>query len=179
MMWRTGIISRVRRTTLAAVLLLLWLGMSPGLVLADELTPREIVEDVVRLDGMTVTTTGEAIGDRLHADDDHVWVNILGEDGLAIGIYLSNDDADRIGVFGDYSHQGDIVRVDGVVNAACDDHGGDLDIHASSFEIVSTGHEVEHEADPLVAVAGLALIGVAAVLFRVYRRRRLTPGEHR
>ncbi len=154
------------------------LGWAPcAVALEDVYSPARVVTDVTQLDGLEIGMEGEVIGDRLHADEDHVWLNILGE-GTAVGVYLDKDLADRVETFGDYSHRGDVIHVRAVVNAACDQHGGDLDVHALALEVVSSGHEIEHDVELRYGIAGIIGIVAAALLSRVYRRRRLRTGEH-
>jgi hypothetical protein len=47
--------------------------------------------------------------------------------------------------YGDYHNIGDSVRVTGVFNRACKEHGGDMDIHCDSIEVVSNGYERTHD----------------------------------
>jgi len=136
------------------------------------LDPADVVIDAPELDGSTVILEGEAIGEALHAHDDFVWVNVLGERGTAIGIVVDRSLADAITTYGDYKHNGDTVRVTGIVNAACDRHGGDLDVHASNLEIVQIGTPRIHEAASWKAILGVSLLIVGAILGLVVRARR-------
>lgn len=131
-----------------------------------------ILSDRAELDGTVVSLQGEAIGEALRADPGSVWVNVL-SDGTALGVYLPTADAGVVTVFGDYVHTGDIVRATGVFNRACDQHGGDMDIHATHIEVVTPGFPREHSVELWklgLAAAGLALAGASAYHSR--RRRR-------
>jgi hypothetical protein len=74
------------------------------------------------------------------------------------------------GVFGGYRRQGDGVRVTGTFHAACREHGGDMDIHAASLEIVREGHAVTHRLNTRRLGIGLALLALAGALELARRR---------
>lgn len=144
-----------------------------------------LVEEPKRWDGEQVTFTGEAIGERmkrgdgawLHLNDDaYMRENV--EQGAALGGYNSGmpvwfEDAALTGgidVYGDYKHEGDVVTVTGVFNAACAQHGGDMDIHAETGEVT---HEGKRASDPVKLwkiVLALLLSASAAVFWTVLRR---------
>ncbi len=140
--------------------------------LAATQSATSILTDRAALDGTVVSLEGEAIGEMLRADPGAVWVNVL-SDGTALGVYVPTTDAGAVTVFGDYTHTGDIVRVTGVFNRACDQHGGDMDIHATQIEVVTPGSPREREVAIWklgLAAAGFALAGASAYQSR--RRRR-------
>jgi hypothetical protein len=139
--------------------------------------PADIVEAAMEIDGETVTLSGEAIGDVLHADATHVWVNVLGDTGVGIGVWLPGTDAEVITVLGDYDHRGDRVVVTGIVNAACDRHGGDLDVHSESIDVVEAGVASTRDAHPVRGIAGAVLLAVSAGMYVLYRRRKLRVGQ--
>lgn len=156
---------------------------TPQGVLVDSVS---LVENARSWDGREVSFRGEAIGERmvrgLHAwihlnDDVYMWKNI--EEGAELGgynsgqaIWASAESAARIVYFGDYAHEGDVVEATGRFNAACPEHGGDMDIHATRLAIVQVGHPVGHIANAPRAAVAFALVGVAGVLWRVRARRR-------
>jgi hypothetical protein len=134
----------------------------------------EIVSEAHELDGRTVTFEGEAIGEALRADRRTVWVNVLDE-GTAIGVWMPKEMAARIARFGSYRQTGDTVRVTGTLNLACDQHGGDLDVHAASLEVVAAGKPRSERVRPLealVGAAGFAIAGAAVLVARARERRR-------
>ncbi len=108
----------------------------------------ELVEQPKKYDGTEITFEGEAIGERMvrgadawiHLNDDaYMYKNV--EEGAPLGgynsgmpVWLPADLAEKISTFGTYKHEGDIVKVTGVFNAACAQHGGDMDIHATALE---------------------------------------------
>ncbi|MBN2839737.1 MAG: hypothetical protein JXP37_02115, partial [Coriobacteriia bacterium] len=84
-------------------------------------------------------------------------------------VWLPAESAGRITYFGDHAHEGDVVTVRGVFNAACPEHGGDTDIHADDLTVVTVGRMVEDPVHPgkLAWAVGLALL--AGVVFAAYR----------
>ncbi len=157
----------------------LLVGLVPAAAVAQEALPMRIPEVVARaaeLDGQQVVFEGEAIGEALRADEDSVWVNVLAS-GAAIGVWMPREMARPIERWGGYRQTGDTVRVTGVVNLACDRHGGDLDVHATSLEVVERGTkraETVRLRDGLVGAAGFAL---AAAALAVARRRSVRESE--
>lgn len=138
---------------------------------AAAITADALIRSTTRDDGRRVTLEGEALGETLRAQPGHRWVNVL--DGqTAIGVVVTDDMAARVTRFGDWGTTGDRVRVSGTFNLACDDHGGDLDIHADSLSVVTPGERRDH---PVLAwkavVIGLGA-PAAAILANAYRRRR-------
>jgi hypothetical protein len=153
-----------------------------------EVNSASLVENANAWKGRIITFTGEAIGEAMvrrkmawiHLNDDaYMWKNI--EEGAQLGGYNSGhaiwvpaDLSKKIRFFGDFKHEGDVVKVVGTFNAACPQHGGDMDIHASTLEIVRVGHPVHHVVNtPSAMIAGVLLI-LALILyrFRIIIRRR-------
>lgn len=145
----------------------------------------DLVDTPKQHDGTEVTFTGEAIGEAmvrgkmawLHLNDDSYYVKNV-EEGAELGgyntgmpVWLPAEDARRVTHFGDYKHEGDIVRVRGVFNAACAEHGGDMDIHAVSLEVVTPGHAVVDPVHPDKVVWAVGLSLLAAGLFVAARSK--------
>jgi hypothetical protein len=63
----------------------------------------------------------------------------------------------KISLVGGYGKKGDNVRVEGVFHRACPEHGGDLDIHAGSVTVLSTGARVAMPLSRLVTTLAIAL----------------------
>ncbi len=137
------------------------------------LTPAAAVELAISsaADGMPVMIQGEAIGEALMAPGNMRWVNILGG-GTAIGVVVDARTAESIPSFGEYRQRGATVLVSGTLQSACDEHGGDLDVHATSFRIIDDGEAREHVIDPAKPVLAVGAIAVALALAWLYRRRR-------
>jgi hypothetical protein len=159
------------------------LGVRPSAI--PELSPNdptsaELVERPALYDGNRVVFTGEAVGEAMvrgesawiHLNDDAYYLANV-EEGAALGgynsgmpVWVPTELAEGITHFGDYRQTGDVVTVGGTFNAACAEHGGDMDMHATSLEIEHVGRWV---ADPVsgakVAWAtGLALLAGLAFL---------------
>ena len=142
-------------------------------------------------DGTEITFEGEAIGERMvrgadawiHLNDDaYMYKNV--EEGAPLGgyntgmpVWLPTSLAEKIGTFGDYKHEGDIVKVTGVFNAACAQHGGDMDIHATALETSVPGRDAADPIKPGKLVAALVLTLAAAGLW--YSDRWLSHRERR
>jgi len=151
----------------------------------------ELIEQPKKYDGTEITFEGEAIGERMvrgadawiHLNDDaYMYKNV--EEGAPLGgfntgmpVWLPTSLAEKISTFGDYKHQGDIVAVTGIFNAACAQHGGDMDIHASELEMSVGGRDALDPVKPAKLVAALVLTLVAAGLW--YADRRLSHRERR
>jgi hypothetical protein len=146
---------------------------------AAEASSTTLVEEAAKWNGRKVIFTGEAVGEKMvrglkcwiHLNDDaYMWKNI--EEGAELGGYNSGQaiwvdagSAGKITYYGNYLHEGDIVKVTGTFNSVCRDHGGDMDIHADTLEIVRIGHPVEHVNNYRRAVLALILLGLAGILF--------------
>ena len=143
-----------------------------------------LVENANQWNGRIVSFKGEAIGEIMihgnmawiHVNDDPYMETSAAAGGALSGynsghaIWLPADLARKIEVFGDYRRQGDIVKVAGVFNAACPEHGGDMDIHATSLTILRSGHSIEHPVSAKRGLAAAGLVALAAGLCGVRRR---------
>ncbi len=137
----------------------------------------DLVEHPKTWDGQTIRFRGEAIGEAmvrgesawLHLNDDGYYLRNVEEGASLAGynsgmaVYLPARLAREVRFFGDYRHQGDIVEVRGVFNAACAQHGGDMDIHADVLRVVARGRRA---IDPvqgwkIILAVGLALLALA------------------
>ncbi len=140
-----------------------------------------LVDNANAWNSHVITFTGEAIGEAMvrgkwawiHLNDDaYMWENI--EEGAKLAGYNSGhaawipaELATKIRFFGDFKHNGDVVKIVGVFNAACPQHGGDMDIHADSLEIVRFGHPVVHIIHTRKAIIAAVLLGLALILHRI------------
>lgn len=103
----------------------------------EVISSAELIKNAKVHDGKEVVYEGEVIGELMHRQDG-VWTNIY--DGQhSIGVWMSQELAELIKYTGSYKAQGDIVKLQGVFNNTCSIHGGDLDIHAISLQIVKPG----------------------------------------
>ncbi len=155
-----------------------------------EVSSPALVENANLWDGRIITFKGEAIGERMirgnsawiHLNDD-AYMERSSEEGTPLAgynsgqaVWVSAEMARKIQFFGDYWHQGDIVKVTGVFHAACSEHGGDMDIHASSLEVLRLGHSVPHATNAPRALLAITLLMLASMLYglrRMAERRRI------
>jgi len=100
----------------------------------------DLIENSKKIDNSKITLKGEAIGEAMTRGN-HSWVNIS-DGSTAMGIWIKYEQAQSIKNFGKYGYKGDIVKINGTFNRACKEHGGDMDIHASSVEIIDDGGRV-------------------------------------
>lgn len=161
---------------LLVIALALTLSAIPARGLAVEpssLTGGDLVSGDASLDGTTVRLEGEVISEQLAGGEGHVWVNVLFGDA-AIGVWMPEEMAADIEVLGDWQHVGDTVAVTGVFHVACDQHGGDLDIHATDVTLLERGSE---QRRPVAYwKLGVAAAG-ALVAYLGYRRIRRAEEE--
>lgn len=125
------------------------------------------------LDGERVVLEGECVSEALYGGRDHVWVNVL-SNGTAIGVWMPQELAAELGVVGTWKNTGDVVRVVGVFNEACDQHGGDLDVHAETLALLRPGERRDRPVSWWKLAVGLAG-GVAAYVG--WRRMRRVEEE--
>jgi hypothetical protein len=185
--------SRARSIVLAGLLL----GATCFAAAEDPAPPAPgsaaLVEDAAAWDGTTVRFAGEAIGEAMRRGD-HAWIHLnddayglvgpgeeagrAGANG-GIGVWVTAEQAGAIALFGDYRFHGDLVEVTGVLNAACPQHGGDLDIHASFLRIVRPGYQTAHPISLSRAIAAAILAVAALVLLsaRAWSRRRARTAD--
>lgn len=143
----------------------------------------ELVEHPKEWNGKTITFRGEAIGEAmvrgdmawLHLNDDGYYLkNVEEGSGLhgynsGMPVWLPADLAGRIETFGDYKHEGEVVEVAGVFNAACPTHGGDLDIHATALTRVIAGRQAIDRVRAWKVTLAIGLALVALVLWVAVR----------
>lgn len=185
---------RVLNVVVAMVAVLVVAGLVLLLVLAPSEKPSarapvspnapasgDLIEHPKTWDGQIIPFKGEAIGEAMlrgtyawiHVNDDAYYLKNV-EEGAGLGgynsgmaIYLPSDLAEKIGTFGDYKHEGDIVEVLGTFNAACSQHGGDMDIHATRLAVIAPGrHAIDHVRLWKVALA-IVLVVIALALWQV------------
>jgi hypothetical protein len=149
-----------------------------------EVSSSKLVEEADKWNGLKVIFTGEAIGESMvrgekawiHLNDDvYMWKNI--EEGAKLGGYNSGHAiwidaglAQKITFYGDYLHEGDIVKVTGTFHSVCREHGGDMDIHADTLEIFRIGHRIGHVINFTRALLGSVLLMIAGILFWVRKK---------
>lgn len=160
--------------------LMLLLGVLMGgraLAAAAPLPLNHLVEQARELDGREVTVQGEAVGEVMLRGA-YGWVNL--NDGTnTVGVWAPAPLLRRIEHTGRYGWTGDTVRVTGTFFRMDPAHGGELDIHARTLEIVRPGAPVPHPVAP-ARVAWAAVFTALGLLagglwWRRLRRATLRP----
>jgi hypothetical protein len=151
----------------------------------------QLVEKPKQYNGTTVTFTGEAIGEVM-ARGDYAWIHLNDdaymesnvEEGATLGgynsgmaIWVPTALTKQIDTYGDYKHEGSIVQIVGTFNAACKEHGGDMDIHATTVTMIRPGHVVDDPIAPWKAWLAVVLVLSAAGLWWLDRvtKNRISP----
>lgn len=131
----------------------------------------QLIEDSKEFDNKEVLIQGEAIGEVLERGK-YAWVNI--NDGTnTIGVWFKIEDAEKITSFGDYKHKGDIIKLSGIFHRDCLEHGGDVDIHNISHDIIEKGYILkEHISIVKISVGIILTIITLVVAFFYFRIRR-------
>ena len=153
----------------------------------------QLVEKPTTYNGTTVTFTGEAIGEVM-VRGDYAWIHLNDdayeeknvEEGAKLGGYNSGMAiwipaalTKPVDSYGDYKHEGSIVQITGTFNAACKEHGGDMDIHATALRVVRPGHDVVDAIALWKVLLAIALVALAAGLWWVDRLTRNRIAPHR
>jgi hypothetical protein len=125
----------------------------------------DLIEQGKSLDGQEVVFEGEVIGDIMRRGD-HAWINVLNH-GTAIGVWVTEEQCHVIGLTGRYGTTGDQVRITGLFRRSCAEHGGDLDIHAASLEVLQTGTRISMPLDKRRLAAAIVLL-IMAVLSLIW-----------
>lgn len=123
------------------VFLLYTLHITHYTVFAQPITSKELIENAKEYDKKVVIYEGEVIGDIMERGE-FAWIN-LHDGNYAIGVWIKKDMAKVIEYRGSYRFKGDWVRVKGIFNRICPEHGGNLDIHAFSLERIESGRETK------------------------------------
>lgn len=190
----------MRIRTLAALLAaLLMLALAVVPASAESPIPKndpsssQLVDKPKQYNGTEVTFTGEAIGEVM-VRGDHAWIHLNDdayelrnvEEGAKLGgynsgmaVWVPSSLVKQIDTYGDYKHEGSIVRITGTFNAACKEHGGDMDIHADSLAVLRPGHVVVDAVPAWKAMLAAGLVLLAGGLYWLERRTRNRITPHR
>lgn len=129
----------------------------------------DLIENAKELDGQEVVIQGEAIGERMDRGN-YSWVNM--NDGTnAIGIWIDKLEAKKIYFYGNYKYIGDKVRVTGVFNRACKEHGGEADVHYTSMNIVKNGYQVKEQISPFKIITAVILFVVVIFMLIFFYKK--------
>lgn len=128
----------------------------------------DLIEQAEKYDGKMITYEGEVVGDVMRRKN-YAWVNVHDGKG-AIGLWMKFSEARKIKFKGNYKYKGDRIRVRGIFNRACPQHGGDLDIHVEELEVLAPGRRTPDPVPLQELLAATALSIVAGLLFLAGRR---------
>jgi hypothetical protein len=112
----------------------------------------------------------------MSADEGHVWINVL-SNGVGIGVYAPEALVSGIGDFGHYDRTGEMLRVTGTFNEGCDQHGGDLDLHAGSIERIAAAEARSHEIGWWKLWLGIVALSCALGVWGLSRWRMRRSGS--
>lgn len=139
--------------------------------LAGPVTSQDLIDHAKTFDNKRVTYQGEVIGD-IMIRGDLAWVNV--NDGVnAIGVWVPVREIEKIRYKGGYKFIGDIVKVTGTFHRACPEHGGDLDIHATTMEIIKPGFKRDMPVDRRKVFLASGLLVLSAVLTLMVSRKKV------
>ncbi len=129
---------------------------------AQPVSSNDLINKAKGYDNGPVDYEGEVIGD-IMARGQYVWINV--NDGKnAVGIWADKSLAKEITFQGGYRHKGDAIRIYGIFHRSCPEHGGDLDIHASTVEIIAPGRKTPEVMDHDKLESAICLLGVLVLL---------------
>lgn len=128
-------------------------------------------------DKQTVQVTGEVVGDRIAAGDGrHCWLQLASHsDSSTVSVYLTNESADKVDMYGTYGRKGTTLQVRGTFNLACPDHDGASDLHAQVVTVTEKGKATPDKFDINAFIPGMVtvMIGLAMmVVFYLLRERQ-------
>jgi hypothetical protein len=138
---------------------------------AVEVSSNELIDKAKDYDQKEVIFTGEVIGDVMKRGQ-YGWINVS-DDSNAIGVWITFEDTKKIKYTGQYKYKGDMVKIDGIFNRACPEHGGDLDIHARSIEIINEGFEIKRGINLLYVLIGSILLVIAVCLNLIIYKKKM------
>jgi hypothetical protein len=125
-------------------------------------TSDDLISNAKDYDKKEVVYSGEIIGDIMKRGE-NAWINL--SDGTnAIGIWVTIDEVKEIKYTGKYNFTGDTVKVTGIFNRACSEHGGDLDIHSSKLEVIKQGHSNLKKINYNFIIISVILLVIALIL---------------
>lgn len=135
----------------------------------------DLIKNSHEFDNQAITIKAEVILEVLERDD-FAWINV--NDGTnAIGVYLPIEMTKELDVFGDYNHKGDVVLIEGVFTRNCDEHGGEIDIHATKITVVEEGYVVKHDLSTWKFIVAFISFSLSIIALLVYRSTRKIKKE--
>jgi hypothetical protein len=130
------------RKTVVIISMIIWvlLGLPHGVSAFTDSTA--LIENGKQLDGKKIVYAGEVIREPMLRGN-YGWINV--SDGSnTIGVWTEKKAILRIKRYGCYQNSGDRVKIMGIFHRSCPVHGGDMDIHAQTLEIIQPGAVKSH-----------------------------------
>lgn len=149
---------------------------------AEEVSVSDLIEMAAELSGEEVTVDGELIGDYGIRDEGWMWTQLnddlyarhpIREGGplqganIGIGIRIPARLAKDLDPPGGYRHRGPLVSVTGTWKYHDPERQGESYLEVSSLVVIEPGRRLSEGPDWRVYVAGLLLVGAAAVTWLV------------
>lgn len=132
-------------------------------------TSIELIEQAKSLNQTEVIYQGEVIGDVLFRGE-QAWLSV--SDGVnAIAVYIPIQLLPQDLAVGRYLYKGDTISVKGILHRACQNHGGDLDLHVSYLERTSLGYPQEREFPEYIWIIGGVFSGIALIGANYLKKR--------
>ena len=132
----------------------------------SQISSSDLINNAKQYDGQEVSYTGEVIGDVMIRGK-FAWINV-NDTKNAIGIWLPADLAKEVSYTGSYKTKGDIVEAKGKFNRACIEHGGDLDIHANSLQVIEKGANRDEVLSPRKITVAIVFLIICLTLTVIY-----------
>ena len=136
---------------------------------AAEVSSRRLIENAKFYDGKTVTYKGEAVT-AIMKQGNYSWVNVNDGDN-AIGIWCRTSLLGKVMFLGNYKTRGDSLTIEGVFNRACEEHGGDLDIHADTVVVEKQGWTITEKVNRKKVRLAFILFFFTIAIVLAFRRR--------
>lgn len=145
--------------------------------LASAVDSSTLIEQSKKYNNKRVEFSGEVIGDVMIRGD-FAWINVnddpyskgqKGNWGYNSGqsIWVASEMAKKIKRTGGYFWQGDRIKVKGIFNRICRIHGGDMDIHASSLEIISRGKPIKRSISISKVITSVILFSLVVLVYLI------------
>lgn len=123
----------------------------------------ELISNAKQYDGKSVVYAGEVIGEVM-VRGKYAWINVK-DSKNAIGVWMPRDLTRDILFTGSYKFKGDEVEISGIFHRSCQEHGGDLDIHAQDLRRVNIGYLVPEKLNFNKIKAVLILLGTLGIIW--------------
>lgn len=151
------------------LLFIIVLVLSTSRVYAQDVNSTDLIEKAQEFDGKEVTYTGEVIGDIMKRGS-YAWINVF-DGNNAVGIWAPLEETRKVSYTGSYNYKGDTVKVIGVFNRACPEHGGDFDIHTDTVQVLEKGNKVIRSVEASKKYTAVGLLVVSVILVFVMMKR--------